>query len=345
MSRTPLVMADLHVGGAEKDMTTTDNAMERQAAIFQHDFDLIVDNVAKVVKGKRDVIELAVTCMLADGHLLIEDVPGVGKTSLARALAETIDGSLQRIQFTPDLLPTDVTGVQIYNREKNTFEFHEGAVFANIVVADEINRASPKTQSALLEVMEEHQVSVDGMPRFVPEPFLVLATQNPIELDGTYPLPEAQLDRFLMRIAMGYPGVNAEMEILDQHEKRWDRAELEPVLDTDQFIAMTRLADRIHIGPNVKAYLVALAIATRNRPDVRIGVSPRGTISLASAARAWAASDGRTFVTTDDVRELAPYVLPHRIILTPEVELRGVTGRQVLDEVLERVPVDETARG
>ncbi len=328
---------------AERVMTT-DEALRARVGAFQTDFDKVVANVASVLKGKAVVCRLAVTCMLADGHLLIEDVPGVGKTSLARALAETIDGSLQRIQFTPDLLPTDVTGVQVYNRELNTFEFHEGPVFANVVVADEINRASPKTQSALLEVMEEHQVSVDGVPRLVPEPFVVLATQNPIELDGTYPLPEAQLDRFLMRIAIGYPDAESEMDILDLHEKRWDRAELPPTVTTERFIEMTRIADQIHIGPNVKQYLVDLAGATRERPDVRIGVSPRGTIALASAARAWAASEGRAFVTTDDVRMLAPHVLPHRLVLSPEVELRGVTASQVIREVLARVPAAEAVR-
>jgi len=321
-----------------------DDAIRGQVADFQRQFDEIVRNVERVVKGKPDVVRLAVTCMLADGHLLIEDVPGVGKTSLARALAETIDGSLQRIQFTPDLLPTDVTGVQIYNQGENTFEFHDGPVFANVVVPDEINRASPKTQAALLEVMEEHQVTIDGAPRPVPDPFIVLATQNPIELDGTYELPEAQLDRFLMRLHMGYPDPAAEMEILDQHEKRWDRSELEPVVDTVQFAAMTRVADRVHVGPLVKEYLVTLANATRTRADVRVGVSPRGTISLANAARAWAAGNGRHFVAPDDIRLMAPHVLPHRVIITPEAELRGVTGNAVVNDVLSQTPVDETVR-
>jgi len=325
-------------------MSEQEPELQARVANFKTAFDRIVSHTAKVIRGKTGVIKLAVTCMLADGHLLIEDVPGVGKTSLAKSLAETIDGSLQRIQFTPDLLPSDVTGLQIYNRKTNEFEFHKGPVFSNIVVADEINRASPKTQSSLLEVMEEHQVSVDGMPHFVPEPFLVLATQNPIELDGTYPLPEAQLDRFLMRISMGYPSANAEMEILDQHQKRWDRVDLEPVMNTAQFVAMTRLADHIHIGPHVKTYLVAISAETRNRSDVKIGVSPRGTIALASASRAWAAANGRTFVTSDDVRHLAPYVLSHRLILTPEMELRGVTGDQVINEVLSTVPAGEAAR-
>jgi MoxR-like ATPase len=322
-----------------------DARLREQVGGFQSQFDKIVSNVERVVKGKPEVIRLAVTCMLADGHLLIEDVPGVGKTSLARALAETIDGTLQRIQFTPDLLPTDVTGVQIYNQAQSSFEFHVGPVFANIVVADEINRASPKTQSALLEVMEEHQVSVDGEPHHVPEPFVVLATQNPIELEGTYELPEAQLDRFLMRVHVGYPDADAEIEILEGHEKRWDRAELAPVLDTAAFSAMTRIADRVYLGARVKEYLVDLANASRTRPDVRIGVSPRGTIALAAAAKAWAAANGRHFVAPDDVRMLAPHVLPHRIIIAPEAELQGGTSARVVDEILQTTPVDETARG
>ena len=325
-------------------MTRQEASIEERVSDFKTAFDRIVTHTGQVIRGKTGVIKLAVTCMLADGHLLIEDVPGVGKTSLAKSLAETIDGSLQRIQFTPDLLPSDVTGVQIFNRKTNEFEFHKGPVFSNIVVADEINRASPKTQSSLLEVMEEHQVSVDGVPHFVPEPFIVLATQNPIELDGTYPLPEAQLDRFLMRISMGYPSANAEMEILDQHQKRWDRVDLQPVMNPTQFVSMTRLADHVHIGPNVKSYIVAIATETRNRADVRIGVSPRGTIALASAARAWAAANGRAFVTNDDVRYLAPHVLAHRMILTPEMELRGVTGSQIINEVLTAVPAGEAVR-
>ena len=324
--------------------TDPDDAIREQVAGFQREFERIVTNVEHVVKGKSDVVRLATTCMLADGHLLIEDVPGVGKTSLARALAETIDGTLQRIQFTPDLLPSDVTGVQIYNQGENTFDFHDGPVFANVVVADEINRASPKTQAALLEVMEEHQVTVDGMPRPVPEPFIVLATQNPIELDGTYELPEAQLDRFLMRLHIGYPDAASEMEILDQHEKRWARTELDPVVDTVRFARMTRIADRVHVGPLVKEYLVALSNATRQRSDVRIGVSPRGTIALANAARAWAASNGRHFVAPDDVRLMAPHVLPHRVVVTPDAELRGITGNAVINDVLSQTPVDETAR-
>lgn len=321
-----------------------DEEVKSRVAGFATDFDRIVSSIEQIMKGKPEVVELAVTCILADGHLLIEDVPGVGKTSLARALAETIDGTLQRIQFTPDLLPSDVTGVQIWNRATDTFEFHEGAVFANVVVADEINRASPKTQAALLEVMEEHQVTVDGTPRLVPEPFVVIATQNPIELDGTYELPEAQLDRFLMRIRIGYPDAEAEMEIIDQHEKRWDRSELQPVVDTVRFNRMTRIADQVHVGEGVKEYIVDVATATRVHSAVRIGVSPRGSIALASSARAWAAANGRHFVTPDDVRLMAPHVLPHRVIITPEAELGGVTSDDIVGAVLDEVPVNETER-
>ena len=321
-----------------------EEAIRQKVAGFASDFDKIVSNVEQVLKGKPEIVRLAATCMLADGHLLIEDVPGVGKTSLARALAETIDGTLQRIQFTPDLLPTDVTGVQIYNRGTNKFEFHEGPVFANVVVADEINRASPKTQAALLEVMEEHQVTVDDSPRPVPDPFIVLATQNPIELDGTYDLPEAQLDRFLMRLRIGYPDHESELTIIDQHEKRWDRAELPPVVDTERFRRMSRITDQIHIGPIVKDYLVNLTTATRARTDVSIGVSPRGSIALGNAGRTWAASQGRHFVTPDDIRLMAPHVLPHRVSVTAEAELRGLTGDEVIAEVLSETSVNETTR-
>ena len=323
---------------------SNDQEAKERVAGFAADFDKIVSSIEQVVVGKPEVVELAVTCILADGHLLIEDVPGVGKTSLARALAETIDGTLQRIQFTPDLLPTDVTGVQIWNRSTNRFEFHEGAVFANVVVADEINRASPKTQAALLEVMEEHQVTVDGTPRLVPEPFVVVATQNPIELDGTYELPEAQLDRFLMRINIGYPDPDSEMAIIDKHEKRWDRGELAPVVDADRFNRMTRIADQVHIGDSVKEYVVAITAATRSHSDVRIGVSPRGSIALANAGRTWAAANGRHFATPDDVRLMAPHVLAHRVIITPEAEIRGLKSEEIIRDVLAETPVNETER-
>jgi MoxR-like ATPase len=317
-----------------------DQAAER----YQRQFDTVVNNVARVIRGKNDAITLAVVCMLADGHLLIEDVPGVGKTTLARALAESVDGTLQRIQFTPDLLPTDVTGVQIFNRNTNEFEFHEGAVFANVVVGDEINRASPKTQAALLEVMEEHQVSVDGVPHRVPDPFIVIATQNPVELDGTYDLPEAQLDRFLMQVSLGYPGEAAELEIIDRPDKAWAREELEPVLDTREMRRMSRYAETVHISQKVKQYILALTTSTRAHPEVRLGVSPRGSIALAQAGRALAAAYGRSFVTPEDVKFLAPFVLQHRVIVDPEAELRGANRRDVVDQILERTAVPDGGR-
>ncbi|MFQ5557652.1 MAG: AAA family ATPase [Acidimicrobiales bacterium] len=317
---------------------------ERAAEQYQRRFDAIVDNVSRVVRGKTDAITLAVVCMLADGHLLIEDVPGVGKTTLARALAESVDGSLQRIQFTPDLLPTDVTGVQIFNRNTNEFEFHEGAVFANVVVGDEINRASPKTQSALLEVMEEHQVTVDGIPRRVPDPFIVIATENPVELDGTYDLPEAQLDRFLMQISLGYPNPTAELEIIDRPEKSWARDELDPVVDTASLRRMASFAETVHISTKVKQYILALTTATRDHPDVQLGVSPRGSIALAQTGRALAAAFGRTFVTPDDVKYLAPFVLQHRVIIDPEAELGGANRRDIIDGILQRVPIPDGGR-
>lgn len=320
-------------------MSDGEQRLQESVARYRDRFHAIVANVENAVRGKNDVVKLSLVCLLADGHLLIEDVPGVGKTTLARALAESIEGSLQRIQFTPDLLPTDVTGAQIFDREKNDFRFHAGPVFANVVVADEINRASPKTQSALLEVMEEHQVTVDGEPLKVPDPFIVIATQNPVELDGTYELPEAQLDRFLMQVTIGYPDVDAEIDIVDRRDKSWSRPELEPVIDTVTMRKMATVAEQVHIDPELKRYIVTLSTATRTHPDVRLGVSPRGSLAMAQASRALAASDGRTFVTPDDVRFLAPFIMNHRIILAPESELRGVKTSDVVDAVINSTTV------
>ncbi|MEE9415379.1 MAG: MoxR family ATPase [Acidimicrobiales bacterium] len=319
--------------------TTRERATEAEAKHFAERLDGLVTNVEKVIKGKTDVIQLALISMLAEGHLLIEDVPGTGKTSLARAMAESVDGTLARIQFTPDLLPTDVTGVQIYNVEKNKFEFHPGAVFANVVLGDEINRASPKTQSALLEVMEEHQVTVDGVPHPVPDPFIVIATQNPVELDGTYNLPEAQLDRFMMRIQIGYPNPLAEMEIIDSLNTRHFRPEASPMITPADFRRMSDIADRVYLAPNIRHYIVNLARETRNVPQLLLGVSPRGSSSLARAARAFAAATGRNFVTPEDIKFLAPYVLLHRMILTPEAELQGVSTHSILERVIREVSV------
>jgi MoxR-like ATPase len=316
-----------------------DQTLEREAEEFAVNFSAVVENVEQVIRGKTEVIRLALCCMLAEGHLLIEDVPGVGKTSLGKALAESIDGTWNRIQFTPDLLPTDVTGVQIYNRQSNTFEFRPGGIFANIILGDEINRASPKTQSALLEVMAEYQVTVDSHTYPVPSPFLVIATQNPIEHEGTYNLPEAQIDRFLMRISVGYPDRASEMEIVDRSSSRHKPIALEPVVTTEQIDDMSRVCERMYVSPAVKQYIVSIVRATRELPQLRLGVSPRGSVALARAAQAVAAADGRPYVTADDVKELIPFVLSHRMILAPEAELAGTTTVELLDRVVTSVPV------
>lgn len=305
-------------------------------------FDLLAANIAKVLTGKPDAIRLALTCLFAEGHLLLEDVPGVGKTTLAKAIAYSLEGSWQRIQFTPDLLPSDVTGVQIFNRATNEFEFHPGGVFANIVIGDEINRASPKTQSALLEVMEERQVTVDSTPYQVPRPFMVLATQNPIEHDGTYNLPEAQIDRFLMRLSIGYPTMEDEMAIIYGDISPAAQVDnLGAVLGAGDVRRMIALTDRIHIAPTLARYIVQLTSATRFMGELRLGVSPRGTVGLARAARAYAAAANRSFVTADDIKELAPLVLTHRMILTPEAELQGRSSLELLLDLLHRTPVPQ----
>jgi MoxR-like ATPase len=306
---------------------------------FARDFDRLAANIGQVMKGKPEMIRLVLTCFFAEGHLLIEDVPGVGKTSVARALAASISGSWRRIQFTPDLLPSDVTGVTIFNQATREFEFHQGGVFANIVVADEINRASPKTQSALLEVMEEGRVTVDGKPIPVPRPFIVVATQNPIEMDGTYRLPEAQLDRFLLRIAVGYPDAGAERAILNGHRRGTTIDELTPVLDTRRVAGMIADASHVHVADALQDYIVAIAAATRALPEAKLGVSPRGSISLMRASRSRAAADGRAHSIPEDVKALAPSVLAHRLILQPEAELRGITATDLIDRVLAAVPV------
>ena len=308
---------------------------------FADGFEAIVDNVERMIQGKTGAIRLAVLSLVAEGHLLIEDVPGVGKTSLAKALAASLGCAWQRIQFTPDLLPSDVTGVNVYSRATGSFEFRPGGVFANIVLGDEINRASPKTQSALLEAMQERQVTIDASTYALPTPFMVIATQNPVEHEGTYPLPESQLDRFLMRIAMGYPDRAAEIDMLDLHggPEPVTVEELEPVTSTGRVVAMTEAARAVHVAPGLRGYLVDLAEATRRHPGLALGVSPRATLALQGAARARAASLGRGYVVPDDVKALAGPVLEHRLVLTPEAAIAGVTGADVLAEVLDAVAV------
>jgi len=297
----------------------------------------VAANIARVIKGKPEVIAQALVCFFAEGHLLVEDVPGVGKTQLARALSASIDADWNRVQFTPDLLPSDVTGVTIFRQETGKFEFHQGPVFANIVLADEINRASPRTQAAMLEVMEERQVTVDGTGHRVPRPFMVIATQNPIDMDGTYPLPEAQLDRFLMRTSMGYPDLAAELEIVHGHHHQ--RPDLAPVLSVGDAAAMVAAVDRVHIAPEVSEYLVRVVAATRTMPDVRLPVSPRGTVGLLRAVKARALTEARPFVTPHDIKHLVEPVLAHRLVLTPEAELSGTTAATVLERAVAAVPV------
>jgi MoxR-like ATPase len=317
----------------------TQRAPARSVATYAERFETVVSHIAQVIKGKDDAIRLALVCLVAEGHLLIEDVPGVGKTTLAKALAAAFDVTWHRIQFTPDLLPSDVTGVVVYNRANGSFDFRPGGIFANIVLGDEINRASPKTQSALLEAMEERQVTVDATTYRLGSPFMVIATQNPVEHEGTYPLPESQLDRFLMRIEMGYPDRSAEMTMLETHGAETSMDALPPVASADDVQAMVGLARQIHVAPVLKGYIVDLANATRRHPAIALGASPRASLALQRAARSFAASVGREYVVPDDLKLLAEPVLGHRLGLTPEAQMSGVGPRQVLSDVMASVPV------
>lgn len=309
-----------------------------QARWFHETFEKLCDNVEKAVLGKRNVIRLVLTALLSEGHLLLEDYPGTGKTQLARALANTVQGSHARIQFTPDLLPSDVTGVTVYDQGKGTFEFHPGPIFHSIVLADEINRASPKTQSALLEVMEEGRVTVDGATRDVGRPFMVIATQNPIEQAGTYRLPEAQLDRFLMKTSVGYPDRNATVELLMNSSVR-DRATLvTPIITAPTVTQMAEMADQVYIDQAIVAYVSALVDESRRHKHVRLGASMRGCLALVRTAKVWALSEGRSQVLPDDIKALAEPVLCHRLILDPEAMFNGVTVEDVIGDLLTSVP-------
>ena len=299
----------------------------------------IRDNIEQVIEGKPEVVRLSLVVLLAEGHLLIEDVPGVGKTMLAKSLARSIDCSVRRIQFTPDLLPSDVTGVSIYDQEAREFEFKPGAVFANLVVGDEINRASPKTQSALLEAMEERQVSVDGTTYVLETPFMVIATQNPIEMEGTYPLPEAQRDRFTARVSMGYPSVDAELELLRSHGSSDPLDDLEPVADALEVRKLIEVVRGIHVSTEIRQYVVDLLTATRTAHDLRLGASPRAGLQLVRAARASAALDGRDYVLPDDIQLLAGPVLAHRLLPTAEAQYSRRTTEDVVADLLKRTPL------
>ncbi|MGQ9486230.1 MAG: AAA family ATPase [Armatimonadota bacterium] len=309
--------------------------LESTAELLQR----VVNEVEKAIVGKRHVVDLAVLTLLCDGHLLIEDIPGVGKTTLAKALARAIGGKFRRIQFTPDLLPADVTGTNVFNPKTLGFELHPGPVFANVVLADEINRATPKTQSSLLECMEERQVTIDGVSHPLPKPYFVIATQNNVEMLGTYPLPEAQMDRFFIRLSLGYPAPHDEVMILSRQQQEHPLQHVQQVADPDQIEQAQQEIRTIFVHDAVRNYIVNLVNATRRHPHVQLGVSPRGSLNLMHAGQAYAVLQGRDYVLPDDVKAVAVAVLSHRLILKPEARVRGVDPEQVVAEVLQQVAV------
>ncbi|HEU4321649.1 MAG TPA: AAA family ATPase [Roseiflexaceae bacterium] len=314
-------------------------AVAQNAAAVQDLARRVSANVARVIVGKHDVVELLLVALLCEGHVLLEDVPGTGKTTMARALARSIDSPFQRIQFTPDLLPTDVTGLTFFNQQAAAFQFRPGPIFTSVLLADEINRATPRTQSALLEAMQERTVTIDGATRQLPRPFLVLATQNPVELEGTFPLPEAQLDRFLLRLQIGYPTVEDEVAILERYGQDDPLAELAPVADGATLEALQRAVRVTNIAEPLRRYVVDLVRATRDSDEIELGASPRASLALQRAAQALAAIRGRDFVTPDDVKTLGPAILSHRLILRSEARLRGRSASDVVRALMERVPV------
>ncbi len=296
-------------------------------------------SIERVIVGKSEVVRLALVALLCEGHILLEDVPGTGKTTLARAIARSLGCSFRRIQFTPDLMPADITGINFYNQKLGEFAFREGPLVAQVVLADEINRATPRTQAALLEAMEERQLTVEGVTTRLPRPFLVLATQNPVELEGTFPLPEAQLDRFLLRLEIGYPGEDDEDEILARFESTSPLDALTPVIDGDELVRLAAALGHMHVAPDVRRYAVRLVRATRDDPAFELGASPRASLALFRSARAYAAINGRDYVLPDDVKAMAPHVLPHRLILSSQSRLRGRETKELLADILRRVPV------
>jgi len=300
----------------------------------------LIENVERVIVGKRPTIEFIMVALLCEGHVLIEDVPGSGKTMLARSIATSLGISFKRIQCTPDLLPNDVTGVSVFNQKSGEFEFKPGPIFANILLTDEINRATPRTQAALLEAMQEQQVTADGVTRDLPRPFLVLATQNPIEYEGTFPLPEAQLDRFLMRLSLGYPSRPEERQILTNLWREHPITKLAKVVDGNDLLSLQKRIWDVNVDSTLQDYIVMLVESTRTHPDLALGVSPRGSLALFKAAQAFAAIRGRDYVIPEDIKTLAPLTLAHRLIPRPEAELRGRTARLILEDVLEKTPLD-----
>lgn len=321
-------------------MTTTD----QQAEWFSYWFNTVLDNIELVLKGKRNEVATSLIAMFAEGHLLLEDVPGTGKTTLAKSIAHSLGADWQRIQFTPDLLPSDVTGGVVYDQSTSTFEFRPGPVFANIVLADEINRASPKTQAALLEVMEERQVTIDSTTHPAPRPFVVIGTQNPVEQEGTYRLPEAQLDRFLLRTSIGYPDLDAEIDAVRSVSRGMTPEQLQPVIEATDIARMVGVANGVHVDDAIIGYAVRLGVASRSLPELRLGVSTRGALSLIKASRALAVTQGRSFVIVDDIKAIAPTALSHRMLLTPESELRGVSTGDLVEQLLTQVDAPRTVR-
>jgi MoxR-like ATPase len=308
---------------------------------MQEHIQAVLENIEKVMIGKREVAELSIVALLTGGHVLLEDVPGVGKTMMVRSLAKSVGANFKRIQFTPDLLPSDVVGVSIYNPKTLQFEFRPGPIIGNIILADEINRTSPKTQAALLEAMEEASITVDGETLSIQKPFFVMATQNPIEYEGTYPLPEAQLDRFLLKIRMGYPSVQQEIEVLRRAENKQPIEEITSVMTVEELLSLQQAVRQIYIEDSVKGYIVDIARATREHSRVYLGVSPRASVALMKASQAYAFMQGRDFVKPDDVKYLAPFVFGHRLILAPEARYEGVTPEQIISQIIQQtfVPV------